>query len=257
MDACPESKYFAIQDRDQCFCGSSLSDATQYGEVPFTECGFNGAAWCNFLYENNNIPTPLTVTTPPTCDTTTEYCSHHIISGGWKECTVTDPPTCNNQIYCLENSKTEKNGTKVGNGYWYGSVIGVTCCDTNGAGFRNSSLSVTYEGAKAHCATMSSEPLSLCTVAQLKAGAGFDGGYEFNDAMMWTSDPCGSGPPASAPSPGGPTEHQCPFWTTIFWMKCLRQQLRNEKKTAAWVVLNSKFLKVKDLSSGLNGLLIA
>ena len=59
MDACPTYKYFAIQDGDQCFCGSSLSKATEYGEM---ECGNNGAAWCNSLYENNNIttsPTPV------------------------------------------------------------------------------------------------------------------------------------------------------------------------------------------------------
>ena len=52
MAACPDYKYFAIQDSNQCFCGSSLSDAKKYGEM---ECGDNGAAWCNSLYQNNSL----------------------------------------------------------------------------------------------------------------------------------------------------------------------------------------------------------
>ena len=52
MAACPEYKYFAIQDGDWCSCTSSLSNATQYGEK---ECGDNGGQWCNSLYQNNSV----------------------------------------------------------------------------------------------------------------------------------------------------------------------------------------------------------
>jgi hypothetical protein len=52
MDECPEYKYFAIQDGNQCFCGSSLSNAQKYGEK---ECGTNGGSYCNSLYQNNSL----------------------------------------------------------------------------------------------------------------------------------------------------------------------------------------------------------
>jgi len=52
MAACPEYKYFAIQEGSWCSCSNSLSEATEYGEM---ECGDNGAAWCNSLYQNNSL----------------------------------------------------------------------------------------------------------------------------------------------------------------------------------------------------------
>merc|ERR1712129_668841 len=46
---CSNYRYFALQYFGQCWCGSDLQRATQYGEK-YGECGDRGKGWRNMLY---------------------------------------------------------------------------------------------------------------------------------------------------------------------------------------------------------------
>ena len=67
-------------------------------------------------------------------------------------------------------------------------TTGVTCCDANGVGSRPDCKVGDFYAAEAHCAANS---LTLCTVAQIQAGAGQGMGCQFDDKPVWTSDTCG------------------------------------------------------------------
>ena len=45
---CRGYRYFAIQDRNQCFCENDWRHATRYGR---SRCGGNGGPWCNYIYQ--------------------------------------------------------------------------------------------------------------------------------------------------------------------------------------------------------------
>ena len=52
QEACPNNKYFALQDGNGatgwCSCSDVLSEVTQYGTNP--DCGPTGGVWCNYVF---------------------------------------------------------------------------------------------------------------------------------------------------------------------------------------------------------------
>ena len=43
-DACPEYKYFSLQNGGQCFCDNDIAHAIKYGDAV---CGLESNVWCN------------------------------------------------------------------------------------------------------------------------------------------------------------------------------------------------------------------
>ena len=68
------------------------------------------------------------------------------------------------------------------------TIIGVTCCNANGVGSRPGCKTGNYFTAKTHC---EANGKTLCTLAQIQAGAGQGTGCFFDDQLVWTSDICG------------------------------------------------------------------
>lgn len=49
--ACPEYKYFALQDDGWCCCDNDLTHATKYGK---STCGKTGGSFCNYIYASKS-----------------------------------------------------------------------------------------------------------------------------------------------------------------------------------------------------------
>jgi len=133
------------------------------------------------IHSTNYFCQPELITTTTT--TTTPVVSHSAVSGSYLGTKTgkkaPDGYTKVQDEYCLADSTT-KDET-------YGLVIGTVCCTTTGTGSRPGCNSGTYETAEAHCV---SQGLQLCTLAQLKAGAGEAAGCDFDASLIWSSDGC-------------------------------------------------------------------
>ena len=51
--ACPQFKYFALQNNGWCCCDHDLSHVTKYGK---SDCGKAGGGWCNYVFESSPFP---------------------------------------------------------------------------------------------------------------------------------------------------------------------------------------------------------
>jgi hypothetical protein len=51
--ACPQYKYFALQNGGWCTCDNTYSTpANQYPKVADSQCGTKGGSWRNMVYKN-------------------------------------------------------------------------------------------------------------------------------------------------------------------------------------------------------------
>ena len=66
-------------------------------------------------------------------------------------------------------------------------AMGTVCCDSDGVGTRPGCKKGSFEVAKKHC---ESEGQTLCTLEQLKGGAGEASGCGFDRNMVWSSTLC-------------------------------------------------------------------
>ncbi|CAK0901714.1 unnamed protein product, partial [Prorocentrum cordatum] len=84
--------------------------------------------------------------------------------------------------YCLADTTdalTAPDGT--------GTRMGTVCCDSMGIGTRPDCVTGTHMVAKAKC---EASGLGLCTIEQLKGGAGEASGCGFDAALVWSSESC-------------------------------------------------------------------
>jgi hypothetical protein len=91
-------------------------------------------------------------------------------------------------------------------GLEHGLLMGITCCDAGGQGSREGCASGTYPEAVNHCASVGKQ---LCSLDQLKNGAGTGTGCGFDDKMIWSSGPCDPQASCSRPKPGGKVKEPC------------------------------------------------
>jgi hypothetical protein len=60
--ACPQYRYFALQNNGWCSCDNDFKHATKYGRK---SCGKRGGPWCNYIYQNLRAPVaPATMKIP-------------------------------------------------------------------------------------------------------------------------------------------------------------------------------------------------
>eukprot|EP00992_Anisonema_acinus_P013384 TRINITY_DN8708_c0_g1_i1.p1 TRINITY_DN8708_c0_g1~~TRINITY_DN8708_c0_g1_i1.p1 ORF type:complete len:177 (+),score=58.06 TRINITY_DN8708_c0_g1_i1:55-531(+) len=109
--------------------------------------------------------------------------SYNLVSGNYA-CILTGT-VCRQVEHCASASTTQ---VPTSESTMPHPEVGVTCCDTSGVGTRPGCLSgVSFATAAAHC---TDNGLSLCTTAQIKAGAGEATGCGFDIQLVWTSDIC-------------------------------------------------------------------